>query len=162
VFRPAARTALAGAAIIAAVLTPAATSASPPSIVRVISITTSESRVDVPPRRASAGDRERSTSLLFNAGAKFGKPKGAVIGSDRSTMTLISPTSARLKVVATLPGGTVTANGRLIEAASGGVSIPVVAGTGVFAGARGTLTILRPTGPKTVVNIYRLSYPAIA
>jgi hypothetical protein len=162
VLRRAARTALAGAAIIAAVLAPAATSASPPSVVRVISITTFESSVDVPPRRASAGDREYSTSRLLNAGAKFGKPKGAVIGSDRSTMTLISPTSARLKVVAKLPGGTVTANGRLIEAAGGGISVPVVTGTGVFAGARGTLTILRPTGPKTVVNIYRLIYPAIA
>jgi hypothetical protein len=162
VFRHVAPTALAVAAIGAAVFSPAASSAAPPSIVRLVSITTSESSVDVPPDKASAGDRELSTSRLLNAGAKFGKPKGAVIGSDRSTMTLLSATSARLKVVAKLPGGTVTANGRLMAAGGGAVAVPVVTGTGLFAGARGTLTILKPTGPKTVVNIYRLSYAPVA
>jgi hypothetical protein len=162
VFRYAARTALVGAAIVAAVLSPAASAAVPPSTVRLVSITTSGSSVDVPPLKASVGDRELSTSRLVNAGARFGQPKGAVIGSDRSTMTLLSATSARLKVVAKLPGGTITANGRLMASGGGAVSVAVVTGTGVFAGARGTLTILKPTGPKTVVNIYRLSYAPIA
>lgn len=87
---------------------------------------------------------------------------GAVVGSDRGTMRLTSATSAHLKTVARLPGGTITVNGRLRSAGRGAVSIPVVTGTGVFAGARGTLTILAPTGPNTAVNIYRLSYAPIA
>jgi hypothetical protein len=131
-------------------------------VIRVISITTSRSSVDVPPRHDSAGDLDRSTSRLLNERAQFGKPKGAVIGSDRGTMTLTGPRSARLKVVAKLPGGTITVNGLLMAAGDGAVSIPVVTGTGVFAGARGTVTILKPIDPKTVVNIYRLSYAPVA
>jgi hypothetical protein len=161
VFRPAAATALVVAAIAAAVLSPTA-AAAPPAVIRLVSITTSESSVDVPPRKASTGDRALSTSRLLNARAQFGKPKGAVVGSDHSTMTLTSATSAHLKVVAKLPGGTITVSGRLMAAADGAVSIPVVTGTGLFAGARGLLTILVPTGPKTVVNIYRLSYLPVA
>ncbi len=88
------------------------------------------------------------TSRLLNARAQFGKPKGAVIGSDRSTMLLTSATRARLKTVAKLPGGTLTVNGMLTAAGGGAVSIAVVAGTGVFAGARGTLTILAAHRPE--------------
>ncbi len=131
-------------------------------MIQLVSITTSYSSVDVPPRNASAGDRQLFTSKLLNARPQFGKPKGAVIGSDRGTMLLTAPTSARLKTVAKLPGGTLTVNGPLRAAGGGAVSIRVVAGTGNFAGARGTLTILAPTGPKTAVNIYRLSYRPIA
>ena len=95
-------------------------------------------------------------------GAQFGKPKGVVVGSDRGTMRLTGATSANLRTVAKLPGGTITANGPLRAAGNGTVSVKVVKGTGIFAGARGTLTILAPTGPKTVVNVYRLSYGPIA
>ena len=116
----------------------------------------------MPPRKDSAGDRQLFASRLLNARRQFGKPKGAVVGSDRGTLTLTSATSANLKTVAKLPGGTITASGRLRAAGDGAVSVAVVAGTGIFAGARGTLTILKPTGPKTAVNIYRLSYRPIA
>lgn len=77
-------------------------------------------------------------------------------------MRLTSATRARLKTVAKLPGGTLTVDGPLRSAGNGAVSAQVVAGTGAFAGARGTLTILAPTGPKTAVNIYRLTYGPIA
>lgn len=159
--RHAAGTALVVAAIVTAVASPAA-GATPPSVIRVISITTSESSVDKPPRKASAGDRELSTSRLVNARAQFGKPKGAVIGSDRFTMTLTSAKVARVAGVAKLPGGAISFSGRLTAGAAGAVSIPVVGGTGVFAGARGTLTIFAPTEPKTAVNIYRLAYAIVA
>lgn len=140
----------------------AGASASAPSVIRLVSITTSYRSVDVPPRKASAGDRQMFASRLVNAQGQLGKPKGAVVGSDRGTMTLESATRARLKNVATLPGGTLTASGRLEAAGNGAVSIQVVSGTGVFAGAHGTLTILAPTDPKTAVNVYRLSYGPIA
>jgi hypothetical protein len=131
-------------------------------VIRLVSITTSESSVDVPPRKASAGDRQLFASRLLNARPQFGKPKGVVVGSDRGTMRLTGATSANLRTVAKLPGGTITANGPLRAAGNGTVSVKVVKGTGIFAGARGTLTILAPTGPKTVVNVYRLSYGPIA
>jgi hypothetical protein len=131
-------------------------------MIRLVSITTSESSVDVPPRNASVGDREMFASRLLNARAQFGKPKGAVVGSDHGTMRLTSATSAHLQTVVKLPGGTITVSGLVRAAANGAVSSSVVAGTGIFAGARGTLTILAPTGPKTAVNIYRLSYAPVA
>ena len=144
-----------------AVVSPGAAAPSP-SVIRLVSITTSFSSVDVPPRTASAGDRQVFTSRLLNARAQFGKPKGAVVGSDRGTMRLTSATSAHLKTVARLTGGTITVSGRLRSAGNGAVSTSVVAGTGIFAGAHGTLTILAPIDPETTVNIYRLSYGPIA
>jgi hypothetical protein len=148
-------------AVVAVLVAPA--SAAPPSVITLVSETTSESSVDAPPRKDSAGDRQLFTSRLLNARRQFGKPKGAAVGSDRGTLTLTSARSANLKTVAKLPGGTITTNGRLRAAAGdGAVAVAVVAGTGIFAGARGTLTILKPTGPKTAVNIYRLSYRPVA
>ena len=147
-------------AVAAVVVSPV--SAAPPSVITLVSTTTSESSVDVPPLKDSAGDRQLFTSRLLNVRRQFGKPKGAAVGSDRGTLTLTSARSANLKTVAKLPGGTITANGPLRAAGDGAVSVAVVAGTGIFAGAYGTLTILKPTGPKTAVNIYRLSYRPIA
>ena len=118
--------------------------------------------MDVLPKADSAGDHYYSASKLINAKAQFGKPKGAVVGSDRSDMMLVSPRSALLKTLAKMPGGTILFGGRLMAAGGGAVKIPVVRGTGVYAGAKGTLTILKPTGPKTMVNIYRLTYPLAA
>jgi hypothetical protein len=131
-------------------------------MIRLISITTYEKHVDVPPTTASNGDHDLSASKLINARPQFGKPKGAVVGSDRSAMLLTSPKSALLKTIAKLPGGTITFGGQLMAAGKGAVKIPVVSGTGIFKGAKGTLTVLAPTGPKTVVNIYRLTYPLLA
>jgi hypothetical protein len=153
--------AVAVAAVVAATLSPPALAA-PPAVIRVVSITTSYTTVDVPPKKASAGDHDVFTSRLLNARAQFGKPRGAVVGSDRGTMLLTSATSARLMTVARLPGGTIVVSGPLTSAGGGAVSIPVVEGTGQFAGARGTVTILAPKDPKTAINIYRLTYGPIA
>jgi hypothetical protein len=161
VFRRAVPAALVLVAIGAGVVSSDA-SASAPSVIRLVSVTTSYTSVDVPPKAASAGDRQLFTSRLFNARPQFGRRKGVAVGSDRSTLRLTGIRSARLKTVARLPGGTLTVDGLLKAAAGGAVSVQVVAGTGTFAGARGTLTILAPTDPKTAVNIYRLSYGPIA
>ncbi len=148
-------------AVVAGIGSPGA-SAAAPSVIRLVSITTSESSIDLPPRKASVGDRQLFTSKLLNARAQFGKPKGAVVGSDRGTVTLTSAMRANLRTVVKLPGGTLTVSGLLRVAGKGGVSTAVVAGTGIFAGAHGTLTIPAPTGPKTALNIYRLSYAPVA
>ncbi len=80
-------------------------------MIKLISITTSERRNDVPPRGISVGDSEFSTSRLVNAVPQFGKAKGAVVGSDRSTTTLRSISTARVEGTATLPGGTLLIHG---------------------------------------------------
>jgi len=148
-------------ALLLAVVAPTA-SAGPPTLIRLVSITTSDKTVDVKPPKASPGDHEDFTSRLRNAQAQFGKPKGAVVGSDKGQLVLTDQMIGIMTTVAKLPGGTITTSGRITALPKGAFSIPVIRGTGIFAGARGTLTILAPTDPKTAVNIYKLSYGPIA
>ena len=91
------------------------------------------------------------------------------MGSDRGTMRLTSAASADVTTVAKLPGGTITAEGPLRAAGDGAVSVAVVSGTGVFAGAHGTLTILAPDGAEdgrqclsTLLRTGRVIYEPIA
>jgi hypothetical protein len=153
--------ALVVAATVAVAFAPGA-GATGPRVIKLVSVTTYEKHIDVPPKADSRGDHDLSASRLINARPQFGKPKGAVVGSDRSVMVLTSPRSAVMKTIARLPGGTLTVNGRLMAAGGGAVQIAVESGTGIFVGAKGTLTVLVPTGPKTVVNIYRLTFPLLA
>jgi hypothetical protein len=139
-----------------------ADAASPPAVIRLVSTTTSYSSTDKPPKGASAGDRQVFTSRLRNAAAQFGKPKGAVVGSDRSTLVVTATRRARMQTVAKLPGGTITVSGLLRAVANGAISVPVVSGTGLFEGAKGTLTILKPIDANTAGNIYRLTYGPVA
>ena len=93
----------------------------------------------------------------MNARRQFGEKKGTVVGSDRGTTTLTGPRSARVNAVATLPGGTISVRGRIQEQTDATLVVPVVGGTGSFAGARGTLTINGTE--KRAWNVYRLTYP---
>jgi hypothetical protein len=163
-YNPGVRTllALAAAALAAATLTSGVSAASPPAVIALVSTTTSESFVDAKPKGPSAGDRDTSTSRLANARAQFGKPKGAVVGSDRGVLTFLSARTAALRAVTKLPGGTLVVSGAIRAFADGSVVIPVTSGTGAFIGAHGTLTILKPSTPKVALNIYRLSYSPIA
>jgi hypothetical protein len=140
----------------------ASAEAGPPAVIRLVSTTTSYTVKDTKPKGASAGDSQTFRSRLRNATAQFGKSKGAVVGSDRSTLVLTAAGKARMRTVVTLPGGTLVVSGLLSDAGNGAVSVPVVSGTGVFDGARGTLTILKPTNPKTAGNVYRLAYGPVA
>lgn len=149
-------------AVVAAVVSPAASAASPPAVIQLVSVTTSYRNVDAPPKGTSPGDQQLFTSRLLNARPQFGKPKGAVVGSDRSVLVLLAPSVGRMRTVARLPGGTLTVSGLLTGVGGGRIAIPIVAGTGVFAGARGTLIILKPTDAKTAGNVYRLTYAPIA
>jgi hypothetical protein len=154
--------ALVVAAALAGALAPAAASATPPSLIRLVSTTTSYSHVDVKPKGASAGDRDTFASRLVNERAQFGKPKGAVVGSDRGTLLYTSDRTATMKAVVKLPGGTVVLGGAVRPVGNNAVVVSVVGGTGVFSGARGTVTILEPTSSKTAVNVYRLTYAPVA
>jgi len=134
--------------------------ASRPDLVHLVSITTSGKTTDTPPKGPSKGDTFTTTSRLLNIRAQFGKPKGAVVGSDRGTVVLTSARAGSVRGVTKLPGGTLSFRGPL-PASGGGGTIRVVGGTGVFAGARGMLTITTSQSG-VVVNVYTLSYPAVA
>jgi|SRR5213593_3823116 len=126
--------------------------------IRLISITTSERSNDVPPKGVSVGDSEFSTSRLLNAVPQFGKAKGAVVGSDQSTTTLRSASTARVEGVTRLPGGTLLIYGAVRFIAHGQI-FPIDGGTGAFAGAHGAVTV-SPLGKdaRRALNVYRLAY----
>lgn len=129
--------------------------------IRLISVTTQvRLQKDVEPKQvASKGDVIWQKSILRNAVAQFGKPKGALVGSDTGTITLLSTTLVDNKGVTVLPGGTLRFAGR-----SGGdvvsLTLPVTGGTGRYAGATGKLEVraLNASGSRTT-NVYRLTLP---
>ena len=140
-----------------------ATVVRPPNVIRLVSITTAESSVDLKPKgKANPGDHETFASRLLNQRPQFGKKKGAVVGSDSGSLRVTSTMIPLFVTTARLPGGTILVRGTLKPIGNGAYRIAVVGGTGVFALVRGTLTILKPTNPKTAVNVYRLIYPLVA
>jgi Dirigent-like protein len=116
--------------------------------------------VNRPPKNAdNVGDKVRAKNSLRNAVAQFGRPRGALVGSDVETITVTSvmPTRARVTVVVTLPGGTLRVAGPIT---SSNLVLPVIGGTGDFAGARGTSEVksLDADGDPAL-NVYRLRLP---
>jgi len=137
--------------------------AAAPTSIRLISVTTSVQATDRSPKGASAGDTVRETSRLLNEVQQFGKPKLAIVGSDAATSTLSRGLkTATVSGVAQLPGGTLILRGKPQPNPRGGIVIPVVRGTGLYVGARGTLLIVNVTSPKRTLNIYTLSYATVA
>ena len=57
-----------------------------------------------PKNRPSKGDVIEERTTLKNAVRQFGKPKGAVVGSDVGTYTFTSPTTANIELTVKLPG----------------------------------------------------------
>ena len=128
--------------------------------IRLISVTTQIKVLTdrAPKRQLSIGDVLLAKSILRNEIPQFGRPKGAQVGSDTATVTLVSPTQTDVRVAVTLPGGTIKTSGRTRQ--GGTRTIPVVGGTGTFAGARGTSEVIGVAGSRdTARNIYRLRLP---
>ncbi len=152
---------LAAAAALFAVALPAQAAPGESLTIRLISVTTQvKLQKDVAPKQvASKGDVIWQKSVLRNAVAQFGKPKGALVGSDSGTITLLSPTLVDNKGVAVLPGGTIRFAGRAGEGTAV-MTVAVTGGTGRYAGARGKLEVraLNADGSRTT-NVYRLSLP---
>ena len=135
--------------------------------IRLISHTVSKKTLrDSPPKNeVNVGDKTWSKSILRNAVAQYGRRKGAVVGSDVGIITVTScsctgtvkSARGRVKITATLPGGTLRVAGTVTASFEGA---PVVGGTGDFAGARGTLEVrsLEPDGDPAL-NVYRLRLP---
>lgn len=128
--------------------------------IRLISVTT-DLRVLVdraPKQELSRGDVLWAKSVLRNEVPQFGRPKGARVGSDTGTLTLVSARVVDAKVAVKLPGGTLKASGRTREQ-GGSDMIAVVGGTGDFAGARGTVEVIDLNDGLRTRNIYRLRLP---
>jgi hypothetical protein len=122
--------------------------------IRVTSVTLKLVTHDVGKKGASKGDTIVYRDRLLNAAAQFGKKQGALVGSDGGTLTFTSAHTARFDGNATLPGGTLTLRGVVTGVPGGGLIVPVVGGTGVFAHVHGTLTV--GAGRNHVLNTYRL------
>jgi len=145
-------------AVFAALVVAAAANADTRTI-KVTSVELSLKSNDRPPKGVSKGDTIVYRDRLLNAAAQFGRKQGAVVGSDRGTMTFTSAHAATFKGVAVLPGGTLTLSGSVVALSSTSFAIPVTGGTGSFAGATGF--VLVGPGKKKSLNTYSLTVPTI-
>jgi len=127
--------------------------------IRLVSVTIGQgvTRDRDPKQVASTGDVLWTESALRNQVRQFGRPKGATVGNDYATFTMLSAHIAQTKVVVRLPGGTLRLRGRVDERTTSG-SIPVVGGTGTFLGAHGTCRV-RTVNGATSTNVYQLQLP---
>jgi hypothetical protein len=124
----------------------------------VTSVALSAKPNDVAPKGTSKGDTIEYRDRLLNAKQQFGRARGAVVGSDRGTMTFTSAHAATFSGVAVLPGGTLQLQGRVVSVGKS-FAIPVSGGTGRFAKAKGY--VLVGPGAKRALNTYTLSVPAL-
>jgi hypothetical protein len=128
--------------------------------IRVYVKEVSQSIKDVPPKTLggfeyTTGDTIRGTEILRNAVRQFNKPRGADVGTDRYVILAVAYQKVRADFVAKFPGGTIHAHG---EGKPGSGKVPIVGGTGLYAGARGVAEGRHlATGEK--LNIYRLQVP---
>jgi hypothetical protein len=126
-------------------------------VLRVQSNTTSGTLTHHPP----AGPRNDVVvehDMLVNAKpGQFGQPVGAPVGSDVATITYRTNTSLAIRATASLPGGTILVAGVVTVRPGRPTVVPVVGGTGTYAGATGTETI--GTSSDSPLNTYRLSVP---
>ena len=118
--------------------------------------------VDRPPKGyPNKGDVIRERATLRNAVAQFGRPKGAIVGSDTWMMTIVVPPFAKADVKATtlLPGGTIRTTGA-ITALQETATFRVLGGTGQYRGTHGTLAMrnLNSSGSRGF-SIFRLQLP---
>jgi hypothetical protein len=121
---------------------PSAGSQSGPQVIRLIWVQTSNH---------PNGKRASWTSQLLNATRQFGKPVGTKVGAEVG----ISHGTEFVGGIK-LPGGVLTYSGKARHLPHhGGIVIPVVQGSGTFAGVTGTYT--RTDGSTTIV-VLRLQY----
>jgi hypothetical protein len=123
-------------------------------VITVRSVTTASIPSDRAPKGASKGDRVLLRDRLLNVRKQFGKPAGAMVGTDEGVLVLTSATSATFDGVTTLPGGTILLHGVFREGIG---TYSVAGGTGRYAHARGRVEIGNGPSP---LNTYRLTFAA--
>ena len=152
---------LASAALVIALPAAASEVARAESVtIRVYVKEVTQSVKDVPPKTLigyeyTKGDTIRGTEILRNAVRQFNKPTGANVGSDRYVIFAVAYQKVRADFVARFPGGTVHAHG---VGKPGSGKVPVVGGTGLYAGATGVAEGRHLANGKKL-NIYRLRIP---
>ena len=131
-------------------------------MIRVYVKEVTQSIKDVPPKtfglghEYTKGDTIRGTEILRNAVRQFNKPKGANVGTDRYVITAVAWQKITVDFVTRFPGGTVHAHGE--GKAGSKPEVPIVGGTGLYAGATGVIEGQHlANGEK--LNIYRLQIP---
>jgi hypothetical protein len=129
--------------------------------IRVFVIPVTRKVIDVPPKTLNLGEHTKGdtisgTSILRNAVRQFGKPKGARVGSSSGVIVTLSARTARDDGVARFPGGTVHIHG--LGKIDPNPKVPVVGGTGRYAGATG-LVEGRVLASGQQLDIYRLHVP---
>jgi hypothetical protein len=127
--------------------------------IKVLSVVRTYAQNDVEPKGLSSGDRITSTDFLYNLVPQFGKPTGALIGSDSGTFTVRTGKAADFRGIARLPGGTIMVRGRLLLG-SARSTLAVAGGTGRFSKARGTVSVTTVNASKGLArNVFRLTLP---
>jgi hypothetical protein len=130
--------------------------------IRVLVTPVTRTIKDVPPKTVrlkgewSKGDTLRGTSILRNAVSQFGKPKGARVGTSSFTDIALSSQMVRTDGVARFPRGTLHIRG--VTPIGPTVKLPVVGGTGIYAGATGVVEGRHLANGDTL-NVCRLQVP---
>jgi hypothetical protein len=150
---------VARAAVIAVLTAAVFASAAPAKTITfsVISVSVSVKPTDLPPIGTSKGDTIVYHNRLLNTARRFGRPKGAVVGSDRGTLTFTSAHTARYSGTAILPDGTLRLAGIVIPLANGVLQFRLAGGTGRYAKATGN--VLVGAGNARALNTYHLTLP---
>jgi hypothetical protein len=130
--------------------------------IRVLVTPVTRTIKDVPPKTVrstgewSKGDTLSGTSILRNFVPQFGKPKGARVGTSSFTDIALSSQMVREDGIARLPGGTVHVRG--VVPIGPTVKLPVVGGTGIYAGSTGVVEG-RHLANGDSLNVLRLQLP---
>jgi hypothetical protein len=123
----------------------------------VTSVSLSVKLTDLGPKGRSKGDTIVYRNRLLNTAQRFGRPKGAVVGSDRGTLTFTGAHTATYSGTAVFPDGSVRLAGDVTPLANGGLQFRVAGGTGRYAKATGSVVV--GPGEKRVLNTYQLTLP---
>jgi hypothetical protein len=116
------------------------------------------------PPEGDAGDVFTTTLFLSNTVAALGKPAKASVGGmtfqyvlhGKCSTESCAGATADIIAISRLPGGTITASEDGVKLGKPPIVIPITKGTGVFAGAKGTLSVGAESRP---INTYKLRLP---
>ena len=126
---------------------------------RLMSINTIARQHDTKPLgKENKGDNIDFKDLLQNLATQFGNAKGKPVAFDAGRVLYTTAAEQRLVAIATFPTfGTITYEGYVNANAQGDIVLPITGGTGVFEGAKGTVTI--GPGDQQAPNTYRVTVP---
>jgi Dirigent-like protein len=129
-------------------------------VIRVKSVQTSVAAHNQPPAALSKGDVVVQRDNLFNVVPQLGKPAGALVGTDRATITVINAKTALISGTATFLGSTLSFKDTIALTGTKPLSIRITGGTGRYRNAKGTMN--EPgtdSDPNNARNTYRISLP---